>query len=152
MKWIPKSPVKSHITPRLKAQDYLSDLAIDFEKRDLMFKSGDIATVSGIDNFRQKLIKFTLTPKTALHAYGFEHNIFGAQNQVEFDAEAESLAQQIVSQVLSDSTPNSPNGLGHTVESVLIMEETSKNNRKYLDITVTVTGLPDPITVSIPNI
>lgn len=150
MKWTANPPIKSSIHPRLNVQDYKTDIALDFELGDFLLENGDIKTVSGFDNFKQKVQRYVLTPKTERWPFGFEHKIFETKTQSDFEAESEKLAKQLVSQVLSDSTATNPNGLGHTIESVISMEKVAHNSREYLNITMTVSGIKGAIVVSVP--
>lgn len=150
MKWVPSQPVVSSVTPRLNVHDYLTDLAFNFENGDLILENGYLKTVSGLENFIQKVQKFVLTPKNPRAPYGFEHRIFEATNSNDFCIEAESLARQMVSQVLEGYPPGSLNGLGHTIEAIYSIERCIKDGRSYLLIEMKVTGLNDVLKVRIP--
>ena len=150
MKWAPNQPIVSTITPRLSVHDYLTDLAFDFKVGDLVLEDGDLKTVSGLENFIQKVQKFILTPKTPRWPYGFDHRIFEATTEDFFQVEAESLARQLVSQVLEGYPPGSINGLGHTIEAIYSIENFVKDEKTYLQIEMKVTGLNDILKVTIP--
>lgn len=150
MKWFPTQPISSTVKPRLNVQDYKKDLAFDFEKGDFTIVQGDLKTVSGLDNFIQKVQKFILTPKSNLWSYGFEHKLFEVTSEDDFKVEAESLAKQLVSQVLKDSSQENPSGLGHTIESIHSIEKTVKDGRDWLLIKMKVSGLNNLIEIPIP--
>lgn len=140
---------QSTIQERLSANDYLRDMKFDFEEGDLVLENGDFGTVEGIDAFIQKVVKFTLTEKDQF-SYGLMNNIFQASDQAEFVAEAFDLANALVSQVLSDSKPDSLNGLGHTIEAVESIEKTTINEKDFLLITLRATGVDDALVIRVP--
>lgn len=148
MEWVPNQPVSSEILNRLDVNKIPTDIKINFDQGDISLTD----TVNGLEGFKQKVKKFVLTPKTKLWRYGFNHNIWDATIQENFNAECLSLADQMVNQTLSDSTPENPNGLGHTIEYISKMKKHVVNEREYLDIQMKVTGLNKEITVSVPHL
>lgn len=106
--------------------------------------------VGGLEAFIQKVQKFVLTPKTEFWSYGFSHHVFAAHTQQDFDNECFSLALQMVDQVIRDSTPEKPNGLGFYIEKITKMERYHKDGRVILVISMFVTGHDGELSIPVP--
>ncbi|WLR52435.1 DUF2634 domain-containing protein [Bacillus tianshenii] len=147
MKWNPATPVKSNLNPRLDVHSYKSDLAFDFDNGDLIIANGDLKTVSGLENFIQKVKKVLLTQKTATIDYGLNDFLPDTTNENRFKNDCQLLANELVSHEFSDSTPNDPNGLGYSIESVVSIEYLKVENT--LSIKMQVTGEDNLQTIGI---
>lgn len=150
MEWVANPPIRSTIDTRLSVHDYETDLCFDFDLGELVVKNGDLATVCGLDNFIQKVKRFILTPHSEGTRYGFSHRLFEVANKTDFAREAQNLAEQMVSQTLMDSTPENPNGLGHTIEEIQSIKRITANDKDFLIVQMLVTGLDEPLMVSVP--
>lgn len=147
MKWVPENPILSTITDRLDVKDYKKDYKFDFIKGDFILNE----YVEGLDAFIQKFIKIILTNETPIIKYGLLELIPKSTNQNEFDDECIKLANAIVNHKHSDSTPNSLNGLGHTVKAIYCIERTDFGaNNNCLLVTTKVTGLSDRLEITVP--
>jgi hypothetical protein len=149
MKWVPKSPIKSFVPKRLNVLDYRTTWKFDFIVCEFVMDNGRRVEIEGFDSFKQKVVKFVLTDKKRF-SYGLMNDIFNVETQERFDIEAEKLANDLVSQVLSDSTSASPNGLGHTVEEIECIETIQKDGHKFLLITMKATGVSGSLIVEVP--
>lgn len=147
LKWNPKTEVRSSLSPRLNVNDYKTDYAIDFEG-----KNGEISIgsnkVSGKDNFIQKFKKVLLSTNTPIITYGLYHLLPKSSDQTQFDEECSVLASALVKHKFSDTRPDSPNGLGYTIEAIRSMEYDF--NEDILYVTMKVTGIDSDITVDVP--
>ncbi|TMN21882.1 hypothetical protein [Lentibacillus cibarius] len=149
MKWIPRSPTESTIYPRVNVDTYKTDLAMSFDEdgADIIIENGDMKTVSGLDNFIQRLKSVLLANKTELFDYGLFEMFPKSTDQDKFNRECQLLAEALVSHQYSDSKPDNPNGLGYTIESVHSIEY---DKAKYtLSVKVKVTGLDNPIQIDV---
>lgn len=147
MKWVPKNPIVSTIIDRKDIKSYKRDYKFDFIKGDLMLNQ----YVEGLDGFIQEFIKILITNETPIIKYGLLELIPRSTTQNEFDDECTKLASAIVNHIHSDSTPNSPNGLGHTVEAIHSIERTDFGaNNDCLLVTSKLTGMGDLLEITVP--
>lgn len=117
MKWTNKAKVTEILFERLPAQDYKSDYKFDFNNFRL-----ENGMVSGLKAFEQKFKKVLLTDETPMVKYGLLQLLPTSLDQDEFDRQCCTLSEAILNHKFSDSTPDSPNGLGHTVNKVYSIE------------------------------
>ena len=151
MIWNPANPVRTSIVQRVNVINYPQDFSFDFFKCEFARNDGNaMMLVGGLEAFIQKVQKFVLTPKTEHWTYGFNHHVFTAPNQQDFDNECFSLASQMVNQVIRDSTPERPNGLGFYIEKITKMERYLKDERVILVISMFVTGYDGELSVQVP--
>ncbi|AJI20294.1 hypothetical protein H8R29_23745 [Priestia megaterium] len=147
MKWIPERPIQSTLEPRLNINNQKSDLALDFgeDGADLLVENGDLKMVSGKDAFIQQVKTVLLTTRTEFFTFGLKHLLPRSSEQNQFNEECLLLAESLVSDQDSESTPSDPSGLGYTLETIESIEYTDSK----LKITMTVTGLDEKLTIDV---
>ena len=151
MIWNPENPICTSIAQRVDVNTYPQDFSFDFFKCEFdRNEANSMKLISGIDAFIQKVQKFVLTPKTEIFTYGLSHHVFTALTQQEFENECVSLATQMVNQIIRDSTPEKPNGLGFYIEKITKMELYSKDRSIFLNISMFVTGNKGELSVVVP--
>lgn len=139
MIWKPITPVRSTLLPRKSVHDYGSDLALDFNTRDLIFENGDLKTVAGIDNFIQRVKTYLIEIPELLPT---STNEFGNQ--------CPKLAEQLVNQKDIDPITSSTYGLGFSIEEIYSISLQQTNERPYLEVEMKVTGESDSLKITTP--
>ncbi|WP_206922576.1 hypothetical protein [Alicyclobacillus suci] len=149
VKWIPKNPIRSDVSPRVDATSYGSDVLLT-EDGTLSFDDGDLATVSGVESFKQSFRTLILPEGNERFDYAVISRIFKPLDENDFLAESERLANQIAQHSVYDAVTGKQIGLGHTVEQVHSIERKNENGKNFLYIEVTATGVEQPLLVKLP--
>ncbi|RXI77343.1 hypothetical protein [Levilactobacillus suantsaii] len=106
MQWISKKPILSDIQPRVDANTYGKDLKVGFDN-DTVFENGDLAIVSGAENFLQT-VKTHLMVSNLEYDWGLKEYLpTTTDDQEEFDFNCEELANYLVSDPKIGNTINS---------------------------------------------
>ena len=148
MKWISNQPVFSTMQPRKDANNYKKDFKFDYIKGDIVLNE----YVEGLDRFIQLFKSLILSNVTITTPTGLLELIPKSKDQIEFNNQCEKLSDAIVKHKFSDSTLNSPNGLGYTIEYIYSIERTTLDDIEHLIIETKVTGISDKLAIKIPLI
>lgn len=147
MKWIAKTPITSHLSPRKSVESYGKDWALTLDG-DLSIGNGDIKMVEGLDTFIQRFHTLLLSEVTIVVTYGHLEFVPKSKDVDTYNAECETLALKLVNQQYSDSTPDDPNGLGYTIESVKSIEWDVENDD--FTFVITATGYEGDLSIFVP--
>lgn len=148
MKWISNQPIFSTMQPRIDVNDYKKDFKFDYIKGDILLNE----YVEGLDRFIQLFKSLILSNVTLTTPTGLLELIPKSKDQLEFNSQCEKLSDAIVKHKFSDSTLNSPHGLGYTVEYIYSIEKTILDDIDHLIIETKVTGISDKLTIKVPLI
>lgn len=148
MKWISNQPIFSTMQPRIDVNDYKKDYKFDYIKGDIVLNE----YVEGIDRFIQLFKSLILSNVTITTPTGLLELIPKSKDQLEFNSQCEKLSDAIITHKFSDSTLNSPHGLGYTAEYIYSIEKAILDDIDYLIIETKVTGISDKLTIKVPLI